>query len=157
LERTVKRLEPKKAKEKILRYCVYQERSHRQVKEKLYSFGLYKNEVEDLLAELITHGFLNEERFALAYAGGKFRIKQWGRIKIKNGLKIQGITPYLINKALKEIDEQDYQDTLKNLLKKKAALIDSTNKLEIKQKLLHYAISKGYESELVWQMLNDTD
>ena len=153
MERAVKRLDPKKAKEKILRYCVYQERSHRQVKDKLYSFGLYKNEVEDLLTELITNGFLNEERFALAYAGGKFRIKQWGRVKIKNGLKMQGITPYLINKALKEIDEQDYQDTLKKLLKKKAVLIDSTNKLELKQKLSRYALSKGYESELVWQMM----
>ena len=155
MERAVKRLDPKKAKEKILRYCVYQERSHRQVKDRLYSFGLYKNEVEDLLTELITNGFLNEERFALAYVGGKFRIKQWGRIKIKNGLKMQGITPYLINKALKEIDEQDYQATLKKLLKKKAALIDSANKLEIKQKLLRYAISKGYESELVWQMIEN--
>ena len=153
MERAVKRLDPKKAKEKILRYCVYQERSHRQVKDRLYSFGLYKNEVEDLLTELITNGFLNEERFALAYVGGKFRIKQWGRIKIKNGLKMQGITPYLINKALKEIDEQDYQDTLKKLLKKKAVLIDSTNKLELKQKLSRYALSKGYESELVWQMM----
>lgn len=157
MERTAKRLDPKKAKEKILRYCVYQERSHRQVKEKLYSFGLYKNEVEDLLAELITNDFLNEERFALAYAGGKFRMKQWGKMKITNGLKAQGITPYLINKALKEIDEDDYKNTLEKLLKKKATLIESDNKLELKQKLLRYAISKGYESELVWQMLNDTD
>jgi len=153
LERAVKRLDPQKAKEKILRYCVYQERSHRQVKEKLYSFGLYKNEVEDLLAELITNGFLNEERFALAYAGGKFRIKNWGKIKITNGLKAQGITPYLINKALKEIDEQDYKDTLRKLLKKKSASLENVSPLERKQKLLRFAQSKGYQSELIWQML----
>lgn len=156
MERATKRIEPSKAREKILRYCVYQERSHLQVKEKLYSFGLYKGEVDQLLSDLITNGFLNEERFALAYAGGKFRMKQWGRMKIVKGLKSHGITSYLINKALKEIDEKIYRDTLYKLLKKKSNLLkNKADKTQRLQKLSAYAIGKGYETELVWQIINE--
>jgi regulatory protein len=82
----MKKITPTEAKGKIQRYCAYQERSHQEVRNKLYSFGLYSDEVDNLLTDLITDGFLNEERFAKAFAGGKFRMKKWGRIKIVNAL-----------------------------------------------------------------------
>jgi hypothetical protein len=87
-----KRLTPTEALTKIQRYCAYQERSHKEVKTKLFEYGLYANQVDDLISQLITDGFLNEQRFAKAYAGGKFRMKKWGRLKIKNELEFLGLT-----------------------------------------------------------------
>ncbi len=78
----MKKQTPEEIKKKILRYCTYQERSHKQVKDRLYAYGLYSAEVNEMLSFLITEGFLNEERYAKAFAGGKFRIKKWGRNKI---------------------------------------------------------------------------
>ena len=86
------------ALQKAKQYCAYQERSHSEVKEKLYSFGLYKKDVDELLSELISENYLNEERFAIMFAGGKFRIKQWGRIKIKYALKQKQVSEYCIKK-----------------------------------------------------------
>src|SRR6478736_2106800 len=82
---------------RIYRYCAYQERSHQEVKNKLYEFGLTTDEVDELLSKMITEGFLNEERFAKAFAGGKFRIKKWGRLKIVRELESQGLTKRNIN------------------------------------------------------------
>src|SRR5487761_1922976 len=101
-------LTPMQAATRIRHYCAYQERCHAEVKDKLYSFGLHKNEVEPILSELVSENFLNEERFAIQYAGGKFRIKHWGKIKIKQGLQQKQVSAYCIKKALKEIDEDDY-------------------------------------------------
>src|SRR6187401_2447386 len=97
-----KNIGTEKALQKIKHYCAYQERSHYEVKEKLYSFGLYKNEVELLLSQLVEENYLNEERYAIAFAGGKFRIKQWGRVKIKYELKQKQVSEYSIKKALKQ-------------------------------------------------------
>jgi regulatory protein len=85
-----KRLTPAEAHAKIQRYCAYQERSHKEVKNKLYEYGLYPGQVDELLSQLISEGFLNEERFAKAFAGGRFRMKKWGRLKIKNELEFNG-------------------------------------------------------------------
>ena len=86
-EKKKKRLTPAQAKINIENYCAYQERSHRQVRNKLFTYGLYSSEVESIISDLISSGFLNEERFAKAYAGGKFRMKSWGRAKIEYQLK----------------------------------------------------------------------
>ncbi|HRD43896.1 MAG TPA: RecX family transcriptional regulator, partial [Ferruginibacter sp.] len=101
-----------KAWQKIKHYCAYQERSHKEVKEKLYGFGLYKAEVELLLTQLIEENYLNEERFATAFAGGKFRMKQWGRQKIKYELKQKQVSDYCIKKALAAIDGEQYEKIL---------------------------------------------
>src|ERR1051325_741378 len=98
---------------KISHYCAYQERSHKEVRNKLYEYGLHKNEVEELVTRLITEGFLNEERFAKAFAGGKFRIKKWGRNKIVYELEALGVTPRCVRAGLKEIDESEYRKTLR--------------------------------------------
>lgn len=114
-----------KALQKIKHYCAYQERNHRETKEKLYSFGLYKNEVEQLLSQLVEENYLNEERFAIAFAGGRFRIKQWGRVKIKYELKQKNVSEYCIKIALKAIEEKDYQKKLHQLAEAKLKILKS--------------------------------
>lgn len=148
-----KRLTPQQAKDKIYRYCAYQERSHQEVKNKLYDMGLWSNEVDELLTELITEGFLNEARFASAFVGGKYRMKQWGRIKIVQALQAKGVSPNCIKSGLKEIDEVDYLETLRTLLQKKASLVDDEDLFVKRDKVARHAIQKGYEPELVWTTL----
>lgn len=143
------------ARAKIQNYCAYQERSHHEVKDKLYSYGLYSGQVDELLSELITQGFLNEERFARAYAGGKFRMKKWGRLKIINEMERLGLTKKCINIGLSEIDGDDYYRTLIDLLNKKASLVEDQNIFIRKSKIAKYAIGKGFEPDLVWKYLKE--
>lgn len=142
------------ARQKIYRYCAYQERSHHEVRDKLYGYGLLKDEVEEILSHLITEGFLNEERFAKAFAGGKFRMQKWGRLKITHELEARGLTPNCIKAGLKEIDEQSYLLTLREILSRKSKeLPEEGNVFVRRDKLARYAIQKGYEPELVWSLL----
>lgn len=151
-----KRPTPAEARQKIYRYCAYQERSHREVRDKLYEYGLLKDEVEEILSHLITEGFLNEERFAKAFAGGKFRMQKWGRIKITHALEARGLTPNCIKAGLKEIDEQSYLLTLREILSRKSKeLPEESNAFVRRDKLARYAIQKGYEPELVWSLLKE--
>lgn len=138
---------------KIESYCAYQERSHKEVKNKLFSYGLYASEVDELLSHLISAGFLNEERFAKAFAGGKFRMKKWGRLKIKNELEQLGLTKRCIERGLKEIEQPDYMHELKTLLKKKWLSVKEENLFRKRDKVARYAIMKGYEPELVWEFI----
>ncbi len=145
-----KKLSPTEAKQKIYRYCAYQERSHKEVRDKLYEYGLYRDEVEELLAALITEGFLNEERFAKAFAGGKFRMQRWGRIKILNELEARGLTSNCIKIGMKEIEDADYIKTLREILERKLNQLDEENAFVKRDKLARYAIQKGFEPDLVW-------
>jgi regulatory protein len=138
---------------RIYHYCAYQERSHREVKMKLRSFGLTTAQADDVLAQLITEGFLNEERFAKAFAGGKFRMKQWGRLKIENELKAHGLTARCIAAGLKEIDATDYRKTAEKVLEKKLCESAGLSSFAQKKKAAAFAIAKGYEPDLVWQIL----
>lgn len=144
------------AKAKVMAYCAYQERSQQQLRDKLYEYGLTPDEVENLIAELIGDNFINEERFAKAYAGGKFRIKKWGRNKIRQGLKLHKISDYCLRKGMTEIDPDEYYDTLKELIRKKAAGLREKDPFTLKTKLARYAIGKGYEQDLVWDAINET-
>jgi regulatory protein len=150
-----KKLSPKEALVKIQSYCAYQERSHKEVKNKLYEYGLYSSEVDELISTLIVDGFLNEERFAKAFAGGKFRIKKWGRLKIKQELEMLGLTKRNIASGLKEIDSSDYSKTLKSLIKKKASLTAESNPFKKKNLIAKFVIGKGYEAEIVWEMVKE--
>jgi regulatory protein len=145
----------REAREKIQQYCAYQERCHQEVRNKLYEYGLHRNDVDEILSELITDGFLNEERFAKAFAGGKFRMKKWGRIKITNALQMKGVSSNCILLALKEIDESSYCSTLRELLAVKSQLLEPDNDYIVRDRLSRYAIRKGYEPEMVWQQIND--
>lgn len=150
-----KQLTKEQALQKLRHYCAYQERSHVEVKEKLYSFGLRKQVVEEALSQLIEEDYLNEERFAVQFAGGKFRMKQWGRIKIKHALKQKQVSEYCIKKALKEIDEQAYSTTLQKLAAQKWKTIKGpeVNAFVKMGKTTDYLLQKGYEPELVKKTL----
>lgn len=153
--RIKKRLNLAEALAKIQHYCAYQERSHKEVKNKLYDYGLYQSEVEEIVSQLITDGFLNEQRFAKAFAGGKFRMKKWGRLKIKNELEFLGLTKNCIQRGLKEIEASDYTKTLKALIQKKATEIKEENAFKKRDKVARFVIGKGYEPELVWEYVRD--
>ena len=135
--------------QKIKQYCAYQERNHTETKEKLYGFGLRKYEVEELISKLVEENYLNELRFAIAYAGGKFRMKQWGRVKIKYELKQKRISEYCIKKALLEIDETDYLKILDKLAAKKWNSLKGNHYLTRQAKTQNYLIVEGYEITLI--------
>ncbi len=145
----------KEALTKISAFCAYQERTQQEVRDKLYGYGLHMDVVEALIVKLIQENFLNEERFAKAYAGGKFRIKKWGRKKIQEGLKQKNISEYCIRQGLKEIREEEYKATLLELIQKKEEKEKEKNPYKRKHKLAQYVIAKGYEPDFVWELLNE--
>jgi regulatory protein len=140
---------------KAQRYCVYQERSQQEVRDKLYSWGLHRNEVENVISELIGSDFLKEERFATAFAGGKFRIKKWGRNKIRIALEQKKVSEPLINKALKEIGDRDYTKALKDVITSQSKKVAEKDPFKRNYKIASYAIRRGFEPELVWQMVKE--
>jgi len=142
---------------KAQHYCAYQERSQQEVRNKLYEWGLYKEDIENLIADLIALNFINEERFAVLFAGGKFRIKKWGKIKIKNELSLRKISPYCIRIALASIDDDEYINTLQQIIAKKTQLTKEKNKFKKKSKIIAFAISKGFEAELVREIISNEE
>ncbi len=150
-----KYLTKEQALQKLKHYCGYQERSHAEVKEKLYSLGVWKKDHDEIIATLIEENYLNEERFATAFVRGKFRMKQWGRVKIKYELKQKQVSEYNIKKALKEIDETTYSDTLKKLYEERwESLKGEKNRFIKMTKTRDYLLQKGYEMELVKAVMN---
>lgn len=143
----------KEALNKAEHYCAYQERSQYEVRGKLIEWGCYGDDLEDVLVTLIQSNFLNEERFAKAYAGGKFRMKQWGKAKIKQGLKLKQVSEYCIKRGLAEINADDYYATLEAILAKKAKEVKEPNAFKRNYKLAAYAMSRGYEADLIWEIL----
>lgn len=154
-ESRIQNLSPQEVLAKIQRYCAYQERSHQEVKRKLFDYGLRSDEVDELLTRLITDGFLNEERFAKAFAGGKFRIKKWGRLKIEHELEHRGLTKNCIVRGINEIDAADYTKTLRALIAKRAKQTDERNLFRKRNKVARFVIAKGYEPELVWEVVKE--
>ncbi|MFC5283041.1 regulatory protein RecX [Pedobacter alpinus] len=138
-------------------YCAYQERSQYEVRGKLITLGIRGLELENIIIELIENNYLNEERFALAYAQGKLRIKSWGRNKISQGLKFKQVSGPLIKKALKSLDQDEYLEILKSLIEKKRPTIKEKKDYQITYKLGQYAISRGFESDLVFFLLKTND
>lgn len=139
---------------RVRHYCAKQERSHQQVRDKLYHYGLYPDQVERGISLLIQENFLNEQRFAEAFFRGKFNQKQWGRIKIKQAISKHQISEYCLKKGLATIDEDDYLETLAQLAEKKWSKIKEKNPYIKRKKLANYLIQKGYESYLVWEEIN---
>lgn len=146
-------LDKKTALVKAESWCAYQERSQQETRDKLYDWGLKPAEVEEVIGELIVNNFLNEERFALAYASGKANIKKWGKIKIKQGLKLKRVPEKLIQKALNSIDGDKYFGDLEQTALKKAKLLNEKDPLKKKFKLVNYLMGKGYEKDLIFLAL----
>jgi regulatory protein len=138
---------------KAASFCAYQERYHKEVVERLAEWGIDGEDAQLLLVKLIELNYLNEERFAKAFAGGKFRVKQWGRLRIKQELKIREISEYCIQLGLKEIEESDYKQTLQEVLEKKLSSIKANKPAELKNKAYQYALSRGFEPSLIWECL----
>jgi regulatory protein len=141
------------ALKKAQRYCAYQERSQQEVRDKIYSWGLHKREVEDIIATLIDDGFLKESRFASAFAGGKFRIKSWGKNRIRQALKEKKVSEPLIRQALSEIDDKAYRSSLEKIISSYSKKVKEKNPLKKNYRVAAYAIRKGYEPELVWEVV----
>jgi regulatory protein len=149
-----KHLTKEQALQKLRHYCRYQERCHSEVKEKMWLLGIKKTDHDELLASLIEDDYLNEERFAVQFAGGKYRLKHWGRIKIKYELKQKRVSDYNIKKALSQIEESDYLKTLKTIAEKRYNELKNEQWLVRKKKTIDYLLLKGYEQSLVNQMVN---
>lgn len=139
----------------IQHFCAYQERCHSEVRYKLLELSFRGEELEQAIASLISDDFLNEERFARSYCRGKFRMKQWGRQKIIQNLKQKQVSSYCIQKGLSEIDPEEYEKTIRSLAEKKRAELHKERLPRIrKQKVLRYLVQKGYEYDLVNEVLN---
>jgi len=143
------------AQKKLESYCAYQERCHKEVKSKLKDMRMIPEAIDNIVVHLIEHNFLNEERFAKAFVRGKFRIKKWGKNRLVRELKFREISKYSIDAALKEIDLDDYYNTLNELTKKRIAQVKEKNKYKKKKKVADYLLYRGWESHLVYEKLNE--
>lgn len=143
------------ALQKLRQYCIYQERSHYEVQQKLYELGIRKAEHDGIIATLIEEDYLNEERFAKQFAGGKFRMKEWGRNKIYYALREKRVSEYNIKKGLKEIDDEEYKKVLKQLAEKKYETLGEEQYLVRKKKTMDYLLQKGFEPDLITKAVNE--
>ena len=144
-----KHVTPEQALQKLKHYCGYQERCHHEVTDKLYSLGVRKADQGEIIAALISEGYLNEERFAIAFAGGKFRVNEWGRVKIKYELRQKHVSDYCIKKALRQIGDEDYIKVLQKLATQKYASLKTEQYLVRKKKTMDYLVQRGFEASLV--------
>jgi regulatory protein len=148
-------LTKEQALQKLRHYCRYQERCHSEVREKLWQLGVKRAEHDEIVSSLIEDDYLNEERFAMQFAGGKYRLKQWGRVKIKYELKQKQVSDYSIKKSLQQIDEADYLKTLKELADKRYAVLKNEQWLVRKKKTIDYLLLKGFEHNLINNVVNN--
>ena len=154
------RTSPETALKKLKHFCGYQERCHADVKEKLYSLGLFKQEVESVISQLIEEGYLNEERFAIQFASGKSRIKNWGTQKIRYALRQKGVSDFCINKALKSLDGTDYINGFNRLaLKKWTTLRSEKNIFAKKKKWQQFLLQRGFDLSMIksWTLPSDVE
>ncbi|MBO2543863.1 RecX family transcriptional regulator [Salegentibacter sp. BDJ18] len=138
-----------------MQFCAYRDRCHKEVEEKLREMKMIPAAQEQIIMELMQENFLNEERFARSFVRGKFRIKKWGKIKIKQELKFKEISTPIIKLALTEIDEQKYIATIYEIAEKKMKLLKEPDKFKKKKKLADFLLRKGYESNLVYEATNE--
>lgn len=140
----------------ITYYCKYQERCHSEVRNKLFELGCRGAELDERITDMIAAGLLNEERYARAYARGKFRMKHWGRTKIVQQLKLKKVSDYCIKKGLSEIDAEEYEQVIVKTLEKKLGELKSEKNIVVRKgKMYRYAIQKGYESDISLAIINE--
>lgn len=135
--------------EKLKSYCAYQERCEFEVIEKLKSLGISETDTAAIISDLKQYGFLNNARFAEAFASGKHKIKGWGKVKIKIALKAKRLSEELIMAALDQIDTNYYKESLNEKAQKKLRLLGNKKDRNTRQKLFRFLYGKGYESELI--------
>ncbi len=147
----------KDALRKAASFCVYQERTPQEVRDRLAKWDIVGDDAEAVMAELVAQNYLNQERFARIFAGSKFRVKQWGKRRIQQELQQRGIKGDALTSAMQDIEPDQYRATLTDLLAKKRRTLHDDSPLVIKQKLVRYAMSKGYESSLIFSILGQPD
>ena len=147
---TVKEIEGK-----LQYYCSYQDRCHKEVKAKLKSFKISSEELNEIVSNLIKGNYLNESRFSKSFVRGKFNIKNWGKVRIVNELKLRNISIYNINLGLKEIDDQDYINKLEDIFNKKLSSLSNLNSNLKKKKIISYLLYRGWESNLIYSKVNE--
>ena len=142
------------AQKKLEHYCAYQERCHKEVRQKLRDMRMIPEAIDKIVVHLIEHNYLNEERFAKAFVRGKFRIKKWGKKRLVRELKFRDISKYSMDVALKEIDPDAYLQTLDELVLKRINQVKETNSYKKKKKVADYLLYRGWESHLIYEKLN---
>ena len=144
----------KEATERIQAYCAIQDRCQWEVEKKMKEWGVSDEVIENILTNLILENFVNEQRFTESFCRGKFRIKKWGKVKIKNELKVRKISENCIDKGFLQIDNKEYMKVLKNLYIKKSISIKDKNQFIRKGKIAKHLQQKGFESKLIWELIN---
>ena len=139
------------------KFCAFQDRCQSEIRTRLIEHSVYGDALEEIIADLISDYFINEERFAKAYVRGKFRIKKWGKMKIIKELKFRRISAYSIKKGLTEIDYDVYLETLNLLLEKKDRTLRPKDKWDRRKRLTSYATQKGYEYEVIKEVMGNNE
>ncbi len=152
-----KPLTPDQVLDKMAKYCAYQERCVKDVRDKLKTFDLPQEEKHEIIDYLLDNRFVNDERFAKSFVRGKINQSGWGVNKIRFHLMQKGIDKDIIEEALGQTDEEVYRQRLIEILKTKAKTIKADSDFEKKRKLAAYAMQKGFEGALVWEVLKDLD
>ena len=150
-----KRLAKEQVLQKLRFYCRYQQRCQSEVKEKLFELGVNKRDHDELITELVKENCLNDERFAVAFARGRFKLKQWGRKKIQKGLREKRVSDEIAQKALEQINKKEYGAILNKLAKERYAALKHEQHLVRKKKTMDYLMQKGYELDLVKEAINN--
>lgn len=140
---------------KLQHFCAYRDRCHQEVRKKLLDLGIYGEDLENIIIQLIEERFLDEERFARSFVRGKFRINKWGKIRIKQELKRREISDYCIRKGMEEIKSEAYEEQLQEIITNKAAQVREENSYKKKNKIAGYVIGRGYEPALVWEKIKE--
>ena len=152
-----KPLTPNQVLDKMAKYCAYQERCEKDVRDKLKAFDIPQEEKTKIIEYLLDNRFVNDERFAKSFVRGKVNQSGWGINKIRFHLIQKGIDKEVINEALGQTDEEVYRQRLIDILKTKSKTIKAANDFEKKRKLAAYAMQKGFEGVLVWEVLKSLD
>jgi regulatory protein len=139
----------------LARYCAYRERCHSEVRGKLLDIGMRGEMLEEIIAELITKGFLNEQRFAQEFVIGKFKALKWGRVKLINELRRKDVPKQIIHKALEALDDDRYVEVLQELAGKKLKSLPGRKSLKKRAALQRFLIGKGYEGEIVRKVVSE--
>jgi regulatory protein len=143
------------AQQKLEHYCAYQERCHQEVVNKLRELGMIPTAIDTIITSLIQNNYLNEMRFAQSFARGKFRIKKWGKLRIKRELKARQISEYNIKQGLKEIPDSEYETTFWLLFEKRKQEVIGDPLDVQKKKILNYMVYRGWESQKVYDALRE--
>ena len=141
--------------QKIRHYCSYQERCINEVVQRLKEFTVQRKKIPGIINQLQKEGYLNEERFAKAFTGGKFRHNKWGRYRIEYEMKVRGIPELIIQEGMAEIDEEEYLQTLRELMIHKFDEIKTEKNVNIREKIMNFAFGKGYEMELILSIIKE--